>query len=72
MMAIRNGNTPEKRGSKQGVTESTNGFHLKSPDYEPTQEELEADVSLPASFDEVMDALFASDREVGTNLQQRK
>ena len=51
-------------GRKHSSAKDEAGFQLKPPDYEPTQEELEADVSLPASFDEVVDALFASDREL--------
>ena len=55
---------PRKRGSKQGeVVAEGNGFTLRPSSYQPTQEELEADLSLPASFDEVVDAIFAGDKE---------
>ena len=39
-------------------------FELKPSSYQPTKKELEADLSLPASFDEVMDALFANDTDL--------
>ena len=56
---------PRKRGSKQGeVVEVVNGFELKPSSYQPSKAELEADISLPASFDEVVDALFTSDAEL--------
>ena len=61
-MVTENGNNPEKRDGSQG-------FQLKPSDYQPAKEELEADVSLPASFDEVVDALFASDREFPKPIQ---
>ena len=41
-----------------------NGVELKPSSYQPSKKELEADMSLPASFDEVVDALFASDTEL--------
>ena len=56
---------PRKRGSKQGeVVEVVNGFELKPSSYQPTKVELEENISLDASFDEIVDALFASDAEL--------
>ena len=56
---------PRKRGSKQGeVVEVVNGFELRPSSYQPTKAELEENVCLNASFDEIVDALFASDAEL--------
>ena len=56
---------PRKRGSKQGeVLEVVNGFELKPSGYQPTKAELEEDISVPVSFDRMMDALFAEDKEL--------
>ena len=51
----------EKAGGKR-VRKVTDNFELKPSSYQPTKKELEADLSLPASFDEVMDALFERDK----------
>ena len=37
-------------------------MELKPSSYQPSKKELEADLRLDASFDEVVDALFASDK----------
>ena len=48
-----------KRGNQ-----TANDLKLKPSSYQPTKEELEADLRLPASIDEVVDALFASKKEL--------
>lgn len=56
---------PRKPGSKQGeVVEVVNGFELRPSSYQPTKAELEENISLDASLDEMVDALFASDAEL--------
>ena len=42
-----------------------NGVELKPSSYQPSKEELEADISVPVSFDRMVDALFASDKARG-------
>ena len=65
-MARNAGGRRRKRGSKQDeVVKVVNGFVLRSPHYQPTIEELEADLSFPASFDEVAGALFAAAESSG-------
>ena len=41
-----------------------NGVELKPSSYQPSKEELEADISVPVSFDRMVEALFASDGEL--------
>lgn len=56
---------PRKRGSNQGeVLAEVDGFQLRPSSYQPTKAELEENISLDASFDEIVDALFVSDREL--------
>ena len=45
-----------KKGSQQ--PKPAHGVEPKPIDYQPSKDELEADVRLPASFDRVVDALF--------------
>ena len=47
-----------------GGKQVSNDCELKPSSYQPTKDELEADLTLPASFDEVVDALFESDRKL--------
>ena len=59
---------PRKRDSKQGeVVAEVNGFELRPSGYQPTKAELEESICLDASFDEIVDALFASDAELPKN-----
>ena len=44
-------------------SKSTTGFELKPTNYQPSKEELEEDLRLPASFDQVVQTLFAGDRK---------
>ena len=54
--------------AKPGKTEKAkrqkvaHGVELKPIDYQPSTAELEADATLPASFDRMPDASFAGDR----------
>ena len=56
-----------KKKAKSRASKSVNGFELKSSSYQPGKKELEADVRVPASFDRMVDALFASDRQHAGN-----
>ena len=47
---------------KAGHQKPAHGVELKPIDYQPSKADLEADVRLPASFDRVVDALFAGDK----------
>ena len=49
---------------KECKSQWANGVELKPSSYQPSKEELEADISVPVSFDRMVDALFASDREL--------
>lgn len=49
-----------RKRDKQAKPE--HGVELKSIDYQPSKAELEADVRLPASFDRVVNSLFAGNR----------
>ena len=53
-------NTKRTKARKPKVV---NGLELKPSGYQPSKKELEADVRVPASFDRMVDALFASDRQ---------
>ena len=48
--------------NKDRQPKPAHGAELKPIDYQPSKAELEADVRLPASFDRVVDALFAGDK----------
>ena len=57
-MAKRN-----KKQAKGKKAKTVNGFELKPHTYQPSKKELEEDIRVPASFDRMVDALFASDRQ---------
>ena len=50
-----------KKQAKNRRPKNTDGFELKPSSYQPSKKELEDDVRVPASFDRLVDALFASD-----------
>ena len=50
---------------KQQESQWANGVELKPSSYQPSKEELEADISVSVPFDRLVDALFASDRKLG-------
>lgn len=50
---------------KERKSQWANGVELKPSSYQPSKEELEADISVPVSFDRMVDALFASDKARG-------
>ena len=52
-----------KKKDKKRTSKTVNGFELKPSSYQPSKKELEADVSVPVSFDRLVDAVFASDRQ---------
>ena len=53
-----------RQPKKKRESQWANGVELKPSSYQPSEEELEADISVPVSFDRLVDALFASDREL--------
>jgi len=54
-----------QKPKKQQKSQWANGVELKPSSYQPSKEELEADISVPVPFDRMVDALFAGDREFG-------
>jgi hypothetical protein len=52
-----------KKKAKSRPSKSANSFELKPSSYQPSKKELEADISVPVSFDRLVDAVFASDRQ---------
>ena len=53
-----------RQRKKKRESQWANGVELKPSSYQPSKEELEADISVPVPFDRMVDALFASDREL--------
>ena len=54
----------EPRKNEKGKHQKpAHGVDLKPTDYQPSKAELEADARLPASFDQVVDSLFAEGRQ---------
>lgn len=60
MAKVKNNRKPKK----QQESKWANGVELKPSSYQPSKEELEADISVPVSFDRMVDALFAGDRKL--------
>ena len=51
---------PKKRGSKQNeVVTEVNGFELRPSSYQPTKAELEEDLSVPVSLEELAKAALS-------------
>lgn len=56
-----------KKQAKSKKSKTVNGFELKPSSYQPSKKELEADISVPASFNRLVDAVFASDRQTAVD-----
>ena len=52
-----------KKKAKSRASKNVNGLELKPSSYQPSKKELEADISVPVSFDRLVDAVFVSDRQ---------
>lgn len=52
-----------KKQAKSRKSKTANGFELKPSSYQPSKKELEAGISVPVSFDRLVDAVFANDRQ---------
>ena len=51
---------PKKRGSKQNeVVTEVNGFELRPSSYQPTKAELEEDLSVPVSLEQLAKAALS-------------
>ena len=56
-------NKSSRNRKKSEKSKWANSVELKPSSYQPSKKELEADISVPVSFDRMVDALFASDRK---------
>ena len=50
--------------NKPQESKRANGVELKPMSYQPSKKELGEDISLPVSFDRMVDALFAADKDL--------
>ena len=57
----------KQKQAKRKKSKTVNGFELKPSDYQPSKKELESDVRVSASFDQLVDAVFAADRKQTAN-----
>lgn len=60
-----------KKQAKNRKPKTVGGLELKPSTYQPSKKELEADISVPVSFDRLVSAVFASDRASAGAQQQQ-